>query len=82
MERLIGIAIVLVAGAFLIIMSQSLYVVDETEQVIITRLGAYQRESTEPGLYFKTPFLESTHTMERRLLRFDSEPSEFLTAEK
>ena len=82
MERLIGFAFLFVAVAGLILVGQSVYIVDETEQVIITRLGEYRREATEPGLYFKTPFIESAHRIEKRLLRFDSEPSEFLTAEK
>ena len=82
MERLVAIVILFVAGASLILLSQSFYVVDETEQVIITRLGEYRREATEPGLKLKMPFIESTHTLEKRLLRFDSEQSEFLTAEK
>lgn len=81
-QRLVSIALVLLGGALLILLSQSVYVVDETEQVIITRLGEYRREATEPGLRFKTPFIESVHRIEKRLLRFDSEPSEFLTAEK
>ncbi len=75
-------AFLLLVIAGLIVISQSAYIVDETEQVIITRLGEYRKEEVHPGLKFKTPFLESAHRIEKRLLRFDSAPSEFLTAEK
>ena len=82
MQRLLGIAVIAAAVVLLILIGQSVYVVDETEQIIITRLGEYRRATAQPGLYLKTPFIESTHRLEKRLLRFDSEPSEFLTAEK
>ncbi len=82
MTRLLGFALAFSAVAILILFGQSIYVVDETEQIIITRLGEYRREATSPGLYMKAPFVESAHRIEKRLLRFDSEPSEFLTAEK
>jgi len=62
--------------------NQFLYTIDQTEQAIITRLGEYQRTEISPGLHMKTPFLEKVHRLEKRLLRFDAQPAEFLTGEK
>lgn len=62
--------------------NQVLYAIDQTEQAIITRLGEYQRTEISPGLHMKTPFLEKVHRLEKRLLRYDANPSEFLTLEK
>ena len=62
----------------LIIISQSLYVVDETEQVVVTRFGDVKRTLTEPGLYVKAPFLDSVNSYDKRLLRIDAPPSQFL----
>ena len=62
--------------------NQFLYTIDQTEQAIITRLGEYQRTEVSPGLHMKTPFLERVHRLEKRLLRFDAQPAEFLTGEK
>ncbi|MFL2640670.1 MAG: protease modulator HflC [Dehalococcoidia bacterium] len=62
--------------------NQVLYTIDQTEQAIITRLGEYQRTEIAPGLHIKTPFVEKVHRLEKRLLRFDANPSEFLTLEK
>ena len=73
--------VILIVGS-VILLSQTAYKVDQTEQVIITRVGVYQRTVSIPGLHFKMPFLETAHRLEKRLLRFDSEPSEFLTGEK
>ena len=75
-------AIILLAVAAFFGLGQPLYSVDETEIVIVTRLGQYQRTHTQPGLQTKTPFLETVHRLEKRLLRFDAPLSEFLTQEK
>ena len=80
--KYIPVLLVILIIAFVILVSQTLYKVDQTEQVIITRVGVYQHTVTSPGLHYKTPFLEAAHRLEKRLLRFDSEPSEFLTGEK
>ncbi len=60
----------------------STFVINETDQAIVTRLGQYRRTVTEPGLYFKTPFVETVHRMERRILGSDTPPSEYLTLDK
>jgi regulator of protease activity HflC (stomatin/prohibitin superfamily) len=40
----------------------SYFTVDQGERGIVLRFGAFQRIA-EPGLNFKIPFLESTHTI-------------------
>ncbi len=46
----------------LIVVFQSVYVVKETEQVVITQFGKPVGEAkTEPGLKFKTPFIQKTN---------------------
>jgi len=62
----------------LIVISQSLYVVQETEQVVVTRFGDVQNVHTSPGLYAKAPFVDTITTYDRRLLRIDAPPSQFL----
>ncbi|MCP4074313.1 MAG: protease modulator HflC [Hyphomicrobiales bacterium] len=53
----------------------SLFVVNEREQAIVTRFGEIQRVETEPGLYFKWPLvlveLENVQIVEDRLIRLD-----------
>ena len=41
----------------LIVISQSLYVVQETDQVVVTRFGDVQAVQTSPGLNIKAPFV-------------------------
>ena len=76
------IPIAILVGALFIGITQTFYTIDETRQAVITRLGEYQRTETNPGLHVKTPFLETAHILENRLLRFDAPESEFLTGEK
>ena len=56
----------------LIVVSQSLYVVDVTEQVIITRFGNPQSVTSNPGLYVKAPFVDTVLRFDRRVLRIDA----------
>ena len=56
----------------LIVISQSLYVVDLTEQVIITRFGNPQSVRSNPGLYVKAPFVDTVLRFDKRVLRIDA----------
>lgn len=74
---------VLVAIAlFLVLLTQSLFKIDMTEQVIVTQMGEYIRTSTEPGLDLKIPFIQKLHRLEKRILVSDAPPDEFLTLDK
>ena len=64
---LVGLALVA-----LIVVSQSLYVVDVTEQVLITRLGDPKTVKNQPGLYVKAPFVDTALTFDKRVLRIDA----------
>ena len=58
-----------------IIIALSAYTVKETEQVIITQLGKPVGDAiVEPGLKFRTPFLQKVHRFEKRYLEWDGEP--------
>lgn len=78
--RLVIIIVLLIAVVFA--GSQALFTIDEKEQVIITRFGEYMRTLKEPGLNFKTPFIEEVHTFEDRVLVSDAAPAEYLTSDK
>ena len=63
----------------LIALLTSLYVVDETEQVVVTRFGDVQAVHTTPGLRVKAPFgVDRVITFDRRVLRIDAPPGPFL----
>jgi len=56
---------------------QSVYVVDETEIVVITRFGSIQSVRTAPGLHSKAPFVDQVNVLDGRLLRVDVAPAGF-----
>ena len=63
----------------LITLLTSLYVVDETEQVVVTRFGDVRAVQTSPGLYMKAPFgVDRVISYDRRVLRIDAQPGPFL----
>jgi membrane protease subunit HflC len=72
MRNLIIIAIVIVVA--LVLVRQSLYVVDVTEQVIILRFGEVVKTKFSPGLDVKVPFVDTVVRLDRRILRIDAPP--------
>ncbi len=67
----------------LIVLFQSIYVVKETEQVVITQFGKPVGDAiTTPGLNFKTPFIQKTNYFEKRYLEWDGDPNQIPTRDK
>jgi membrane protease subunit HflC len=61
----------------------SAFVVDETEQVVVTRFGKIIREPiTDPGLNFKLPFFDTLNKFPKNLLFWDGDPGQIPTLEK
>jgi modulator of FtsH protease HflC len=71
------------AAAVLILLSLSMFVVDQRQTVIVLQLGEMVGVKTAPGLYFKIPLIQNVRYFDSRILTFDSvEPERFITAEK
>jgi membrane protease subunit HflC len=61
----------------------AVYVVDETEQVVVTQFGkAIGKPKTEPGLYFKVPFIQHANYFPKNLLEWDGDPGQIPTLDK
>ena len=61
----------------------SAFVVDETEQVVITRFGKVVREPIrEPGLYFKLPMVDQANDFPKNLQSWDGDPGQVPTLDK
>jgi membrane protease subunit HflC len=56
----------------LIVARQGLYIVDETERVIVLRFGEVQAQIESPGLKLKAPFVDQVVRLDKRLLRIDA----------
>lgn len=80
MRNLIIIAIVIIVA--LVLLRQSLYVVDVTEQVIILRFGEVVKTKLSPGLDVKVPFVDTVVRLDKRILRIDAPPVSMPDREK
>ncbi len=73
----------IISALAVIIIFQSAYIVDETEQVVITQFGKPVGNSvTEPGLQFKVPFIQVANFFEKRYLEWDGDPNQVPTKDK
>lgn len=82
MKRNIG-TVVVGLIVVLVVLSLSLYKVDQRETAIVFRLGEIVGVKESPGLYLKVPLLDRVRSFDRRILTIDTdEPDLFLTSEK
>lgn len=75
------IIIVLLVAA--VVVYQSAYIVNETEQVVVTQFGRIIGSPvTSPGLKFKVPFIQNANYFPKNLLSWDGDPGQIPTLDK
>lgn len=75
--------VAIIAVIILLIAYASAFVVDETEQVVVTQFGKVVGEpKIEPGLYFKIPMIQHATYFPKYLLQWDGDPGQIPTLEK
>lgn len=80
-NKIVLVAAIIIAG--IIVLSQSLYIVNETQQVVVTQFGRPVGNAvTKPGLKFKTPFVQKANYFEKRYMEWDGDPNQIPTKEK
>jgi len=72
-----ALALLLVIG-----ISQSLYIVSETERAVKLRFGEIVEFDVSPGLHFKLPIVNAVRKFDARILTLDAAPQSYLTSEK
>lgn len=80
--RLFSIAGLIAIALAVIVVRQTLFTINETEQVIITQFGEYKRTVQAPGLAWKTPFFQTVNRFDRRIQTSDAPKAEYLTQDK
>jgi membrane protease subunit HflC len=70
-----------VLGIAIIVLSLSVFTVDETEQAIKLQLGEVVRSDFSPGLYFKLPVAQNVRKFPNRILTISDRPERIFTAE-
>jgi len=74
--------ILVIAVLAAILLSSSLYTVKETQVALKLRLGEIVSIENEPGLKFKTPFVNNVVWFDKRIQTLDSAAESFMTVQK
>lgn len=66
-----------------VVISGSFFIVDETQQVVITQFGRPVGEPIKkPGIHFKFPFAQDARFFEKRYLEWNGDPNQVPTKDK
>jgi len=74
---------IIIIAVFVIVLFQGFYIVDETEQVIVTQFGRpIGTPKTEAGFHLMIPFIQTTNYFPKNLLEWDGDPGQIPTLDK
>ncbi|MCY3838195.1 MAG: protease modulator HflC [Gammaproteobacteria bacterium] len=76
--------LLIVVGALVavLLLSNAVYVVMETQRAVKLRFGEFANADIEPGLHFKIPFAEQVRKFDARVLTVDAPVRRYLTIEQ
>jgi membrane protease subunit HflC len=74
--------LIILGIVILIILSNAIFIVDQTQQAMVIQFGRPIREVTEPGLKIKLPIIQQVVTFDKRLLQWDGRPTRIPTRDK
>ncbi len=78
-----NILLIAVALVVLMVLVDALYIVSETNQVIITQFGEPKGDAiTSPGMHIKAPFIQKVNRFEKRWLEWDGDANQIPTKDK
>jgi membrane protease subunit HflC len=67
----------------LILLISSIYIIDETQQVIITQFGKPIGDPVvDPGIHLKVPIIQKANYFDKRFLEWDGDPNQVPTKDK
>ncbi len=72
----------IIAAFVAVLLYQSVFIVDQTQQALVIRFGDIQQVEKEPGMKFKAPFVDNVVYYDKRLLEFSARPQEFITKDR
>jgi len=77
---IIPIAVVVIL--ILVLLPSFFFTIDETEQAVVLRFGEIRDSITEPGLYLKTPFVDTVRKFDKRLQIYDVDAERIYSRDK
>ena len=83
MKHVISALLILLILVLFLVLSGAMYVVNETNQVVITQFGNPVGDSiTTPGLKIKIPLIQKANYFEKRFLEWDGDSNQLPTKDK
>jgi modulator of FtsH protease HflC len=78
-----NIILIVVSIIFAILVFNSVFILDETKQAIVTQFGKpVGGLRTEPGVNFKVPIIQKVQYFDKRYLKWDGDPNQVPTQDK
>ena len=81
-KTLQGSMLLIIAVIIVILLANSIYVVQPNKYGIIRQFGAVVEVKDEPGLHFKVPFVQDFSTLPNTILLYDVPVSDLISADK
>lgn len=82
MKNTSPIVLAVVALAALLVISNSVFIVDQRERAVLFQVGELKEAGYAPGLHPKIPFFQTVRKFDGRILTLDNQTENFLTSEK
>ena len=78
----VGVVAIVVVVALAILAYNSIFSVHQTRQALVVRLGNPVDVITEPGLHFKTPFVDNVIYIDKRILDLENPAQEIIALDR
>ena len=75
-------AIIAAIGFFLLLVFNSIYVVDQRESALVLQFGEAVSATNTPGLKFKVPFIQQVLYFDKRIQNLNADTSEVIAADQ
>jgi modulator of FtsH protease HflC len=77
-----GVVALFVLLAAVVVGYSAVFTVNQTEQVLLVRLGEPVRVVTDPGLHFKAPFVDTVISIDNRILDLENPSQEVIASDQ
>jgi membrane protease subunit HflC len=82
MNRFLWACLAGAAVVALFVGTNSVFIVDQSDQALVQQFGENIRTITEPGLHFKKPFVQNVVEYSRQVLDFEPPPAEVIASDQ
>ncbi len=82
MSSVKAIIALVILGVLAVVAAGAMYTVDQTQQALVLQFGKPVAVVTDPGLHFKTPFVQDVTYIDKRILALDAPSEEVIASDQ